>query len=76
MKGIILKNATVLGDDGIIYHLPLRGLDRESYAEVLIDAKSVGGYGYFKRQSIKPFIGMNVTFSVGNGNGYNYEIVK
>lgn len=74
MKGIINKNATVLGEDGKIYHIPIRGYDNENYYEVLIDAKSVGGKGEFYRQSIKPFIGMKVEF-VNAGTGYNYKII-
>lgn len=41
----------------------------------LIDATSVGGSGYVKRQSIKPFIGMEVEFITNNEvSGYNFTI--
>ncbi len=46
------------------------------FGEVLIDATSVGGGGTVKRQSIKPFIGMEVEFITYNGTeGYNFTIV-
>lgn len=75
MQGTILKDGTVIGEDNKVYHLPFRGTDEEGYPEVLMDASSVGGSGYAQRQSIKPYIGMTVSF-VGVGNGYNYEIIN
>ena len=78
MEGIILKNGDVIGDDGKTYFLPGRGTDGDGYPEVLMDAKSVGGSGSFRGQSIKPFIGMRVSFVIaaGNGSGYNYVIIE
>lgn len=74
MKGVIQKDSTVLGTDGNIYRLPIRGMDDEGYDEVLIDARDVGGKGSFQRQSVKPFIGKTVDF-VPRGDGYNYVII-
>mgnify|MGYP001564368584 CR=1 FL=1 len=74
MEGIINKDATVLGDDGNIYNLPIRGEDEDSYKEVLIDAKSIGLSGWMHRQSVKPLIGKRVKF-VPQGVEYNYEII-
>jgi hypothetical protein len=78
LTGIIQKDGSVLAEDGTIHWLPRRGTDNEGYAEVLIDAKIVGGYGEFQRQSIKPYIGMTVEF-VRNGKdfkGFNFTILK
>jgi len=74
MKGVIQKDSTVLGVDGKIYHIPVRGTDDEGFDEVLVDARSIGLRGAFQRQSIKPLIGLTVDF-VPNGEGYNYEII-
>ncbi len=74
MEGIIKENGTVLGEDGSIYFLPIRGRDTEGYFEVLVDAKSIGLKGFFMRQSIKFLIGERVSF-VPNGDGYNYKVI-
>ena len=78
LEGVIQKNATVLGDDGEIYNLPVRGTDHEGYSEVLIDAKNVEGDGWMCRQSIKPYLGMRVRFCCNTKPpyGYNYEIIE
>ncbi len=78
MQGIISERGEVLGDDGEVYFLPNRGTDSEGYREVIIDAKAIGGAGSMYRQSIKPFIGMKVSFDVSGieGNGYNYKIIN
>jgi hypothetical protein len=74
--GIIQKNGTVITDDGKIFHLDYRGTDSEGYSEVLIDAKKVGGAGWMRRQSIKPYIGMKCSFITNNDkHGYNFEIL-
>jgi hypothetical protein len=73
MIGIINKDGSVIGNDNNTYYLPVRGMDKEGYIEILIDAKHIGYSGSFHRQSIKPFIGMKVEF-VPNGKGYNYKI--
>ena len=58
-----------------LFTLPIRGTDESGFPEVLIDATSVGGSGTVKRQSIKPFIGMEVEFITNNGiYGYNFTI--
>ncbi len=73
-----MKDATVLCDDGTIHNLPVRGMDKDGYTEILIDATEVGGYSDFYRQSIKPFIGMRVEFGrIEKGyQGFNYKIIK
>lgn len=76
VKGVIQKDG-VLGDDGKLYGHSTRGTDKEGYPEILIYAKEVGGEGSFTRQSVKPFIGMIVRFTISpTGYGYNYEIKK
>lgn len=78
MKGIITPEKNILGEDGKTYTFDaIRGMDDEGYPEILIDAKEVGGRGWMARQSIKPFIGMNVEFQISFiGFGYNYQILK
>ena len=79
LTGVIQKDATVLAEDGTIHNLPRRGIDDEGYPEVLIDAKEVGGFGVFRQQSIKPYIGMKVEFVRNGGkryNGFNFVILK
>jgi len=76
LTGIIQEDGSVLAEDGTIHYPGARGTDDEGYPEILIDAKEVGGYGCFHRQSVKPFIGMTVEF-VRNGKeyqGYNFTI--
>lgn len=74
--GIITKYGDVETEDGKLFSLEVRGTDDEGFPKVLIDAKSVGGSGSFKSQSIKPFIGMKVKFvTVDDVHGYNYEII-
>jgi len=75
LEGIIRKN-DVLGDDDKVYKMPLRGTEN-GYNEVLMDARAVGGDGFFRRQSVAPYIGMRVEFVVSEkGYGYNYTIIK
>ena len=78
LEGIIQKDGTVLTEKGEIYRLPRRGTDEKGYPEVLIDAKPVGGRGVFSRQSIKPYIGMKVSFYCNTKapHGFNYTIIK
>ncbi len=64
-------------EDGRMFVLPIRCIGEDGYPEVLIDAKSVGGYGSMHRQSSKPYIGMKVKFYIYNGRcGSNFEILK
>ena len=73
--GVIKSNGFVETSDGKIYILPIKGVDDKGFPEVLIDTTSVGGSGYFKRQSITPFIGMEVEFITNNElYGYNFTI--
>ena len=73
--GVIKSVGFVETSDGKLFILPIRGTDENGFSEVLIDATSVGGSGYFKRQSITPFIGMEVEFTTNNGGyGYNFTI--
>jgi hypothetical protein len=75
-SGTILKDGSILENDGTTHFLPLRGKDEEGYPEVLMDATAVGGKGFFKRQSIKPFIGMKVEFIKGRKiHPFNHTIV-
>ncbi len=77
LEGIILDEGKVLGNDGIKYSLPVRGIDEDGYLEVLIGALKFGGSGSFHRQSIKPYIGYRVKFTVNPaGHGDDYEIIK
>jgi hypothetical protein len=75
LNGVIKSNGFVETLDGKLFILPIRGTDESGFPEVLIDAKCVGGSGTFKRQSIEPFIGMEVEFTTNNGvYGYNFTI--
>ena len=75
IEGIIRKK-DVLGDNNNIYHLPVRGITKNGYKEVLIDAEGVGGDGSFSRQSVEHYIGMRVEFVVSpTGYGYNYKVL-
>lgn len=78
LTGIIQKDGSVIAEDGTIHYLPKRGTDKEGYPEVLIDDEEIGGYGYFHRQSVKPFVGMTVEFVRVNKEhlGYNFVILK
>jgi hypothetical protein len=80
LKGIIKSDGSVETPDGKIFILPIRGTDESGFPKVLIDATSVSGGGIVKRQSIKPFIGMEVEFITYNGTegyiGYNFTIFK
>lgn len=74
--GVINKDAYVEVSDGRIFSLPIRGIDKEGYREVSINATLVGGNGTFSRQSIKPYIGMKVSFVTNNGkDGFNFDII-
>jgi len=77
LEGIIQEDASVLGDNGKIYHLPVRGTDEKGYSEVLIDATKVGGEGSFSRQSVKPYVGMEVRFysNCESCEGFNYQVI-
>ena len=71
----VIKSDGFVESDGKLFILPIRGTDESGFPEVLIDATSVGGSGTVKRQSIKPFIGMEVEFITNNGvHGYNFTI--
>lgn len=75
LTGLIKSDGFVETSDGKLFILPIRGTDESGFPEVLIDATSVGGSGYVKRQSIKPFIGMEVEFITNNEfSGYNFTI--
>lgn len=77
LEGIITEKGNVLGEDGKEYTLLYRGKDEEGYPKVLIDAKNAGGGGNFSRQSIKPYIGMRVSFECTVfPYGFNYKILK
>lgn len=78
LKGQIKTDGFVETSDGKLFILPIRGIDKkDGLPEVLIDATSVGGFGPSRRQSIKPFIGMEVQFITNNGiHGYNFAIIK
>ena len=78
LEGIILKDATVRAKDGTIYQLPVRGMDKDGYHKVLINATEVGGRGIFSAQSIYPYIGLKVEFEIVEKgyNGYNFKIIK
>ena len=73
--GIIQEDGKVKAGKNF-FILPFRGMDNEGYPEVLMDATSVGGDGFFFRQSIKPYIGMKVEFTENNNHGFNYTIIK
>ena len=75
--GIITENADVKLEDGRLFPIDRRGTDQDGYPEVLIDAKSVGGYGWMYRQSIKPYIGMKCWFILNEGAkcGFNFTII-
>lgn len=75
LQGVIQENGSVLGDDGSVHRLPVRGRDREGYPEVLIDATHVGGAGVFARQSIKPFIGLKVQYNQKNKDSAAYNFI-
>jgi len=73
--GIISKDGYVELEDGRRFEISKRGIDKEGYPEVLINAKSVGGDGWMHRQSIKRFIGMKCWFITTNGkDGFDFEI--
>lgn len=75
LTGLIKSDGFVETSDGKLFILPIRGSDESGFPEVLIDATSVGGSGYVKRQSVKPFIGMEVEFITNNEvSGYNFTI--
>jgi hypothetical protein len=75
LSGIIKSDGFVETLDGKLFILPIRGTDESGFPEVLINATSVGGSGPSKRQSIKPFIGMEVEFTTNNNfYGYNFTI--
>jgi hypothetical protein len=75
--GVIKSDGFVETSDGKLFILPIRSTDESEFLEVLIDATSVGGGGCFKRQSIKPFIGMQVEFITNDGLfGYNFVLLK
>jgi hypothetical protein len=74
--GIITKDGTVKTDDGREFEIGSRGVDKEGYPEVIIDAKKVGGDGWMHRQSVKPYVGMRCSFVIYNGkHGDNYEVL-
>jgi hypothetical protein len=74
--GIILPDGYVETKSGERHKLPFRGEDEYGYPEVLIDARSVGLHGAFKRQSVKPLIGKKCEFVISPTNfGYNFRVL-
>lgn len=52
-------------------------MDKEGYIESLIDCRAFGGYGEFSRQSIKPYLGFNVTFAKDlKAGAYDIELTN
>jgi len=79
LTGILQKDGSVIAEDGTIHWPGTRGTDDEGYPEILIDAKEVGGYSSWSRQSVKPYIGMTVEFVRHGGKkykGFNFTILK
>lgn len=77
MKGTIREDATVLGEDGKTYQLPVRPINSDGFPHILINAKAAGGKGYGEWQSVEPFVGKEVQFVVSaTGSGVNYVIVE
>ena len=77
LTATVLNNGYVKTKNNTLFLLPIRGTDKEGYPQVLIDASNVGGTSSFKRQSIKPYIGMNVEFITQDGkHGYNFIIIN
>jgi hypothetical protein len=76
--GIIDKDGWVNLADSRKFEISKRGIDKEGYPEVLMNAKPVGGDGWMHRQSIKPYIGMKCSFILNKGAecGFNFEIIK
>lgn len=73
--GTIGKDGKVV-EDPLVHVLPIRGTDKEGYPEVLIDATQVGGKGYASRQSVKPFVGMRVSFQrTDDGQPFNFCVL-
>ena len=77
LEEIIQEDGSVLTDKHGEFCLPTRGTDNEGYPEVIMDAKAVGGDGWMRRQSIKPYIGMTVQFYCKEKRlgGCNYTIL-
>lgn len=74
--GKITTDGKYVDVDGVLYVLPVRGIDKDGFPEVLIDATIVGGKGTFQRQSTKLFVGMNVRFVTNNElYGFNFKII-
>ncbi len=79
LTGTILASGWVMCDTtGRLFQLDWRGTDSEGYPEVLIDASKVGGDYSFKKQSIKPYIGMKCTFTINTmyPKAFNFKIIK
>ena len=79
LTGILQKNGSVIAEDGTIHWPGTRGSDDEGYPEILIDARAVGGYNSWTRQSVKPYLGMTVQFVRHGGKeykGYDFKIIK
>jgi hypothetical protein len=74
LTGTIQPDGFVITTSGQEYLLPIRGVDESGYPKVLIDATEVGGSGTFKKQSIVPYVGMEVEFTVHGKFGYNFTI--
>jgi hypothetical protein len=75
--GILQRGGFVVTEDGKKYILPIRGIDKLGYPEVLIDARNVGGDSEAKRQSIRNYIGMKVEFIARTDiGGYNFRILE
>jgi len=81
VKGVLQADGTVLAEDGKIESVSTMSYDKDGIPEILIDTRTIDGKGSFARKSIKPYIGMKVTFVV-NGKrkeglkGFNFTIIK
>ena len=72
----ITPEEEVLGDDGEIYFLPLKGMDDEGYHKVLLGVSTIDSVVLPTIQSIKPFIGRRVVFWLTViGQGCDYVVV-
>jgi hypothetical protein len=78
LTGILQEDGSVIAEDGTIHWPGTRGTDDEGYPEILIDARNVGGYNSWTRQSVKPYIGMMVEFIrySKKTQGFNFSILK
>ena len=75
--GILQEDGGVLSG-GRLFGMSHRGTDDFGYPEALFDATEVGGYGCVNRQSVKPYIGMALSFTLikDTKEGYNFKIIS